>query len=520
MTEPDDFGYSAFQTLAHVGEPTRSARHTAFWKAWAGAVFAQRPRLMPRDERSADPSDLTATHGFQSARSVRIGCSLVAPARGRARAGVVVTHGYSGVPTLGAAAEDWRSAADAGAAVLVIRVRGYPGSQADAAGLVGHAAAPEGGGGLWITHGLEAPPSEQGLGSEWSFSFGVADTVNACRALRQLVGGAPIFLAGESLGAALAVVAASALADTDEVARLAIGLPSMGDWPWRLSLPEGRAGGGAGGMVRRFVADHPELAEDVGATLRLFDAAIHARRVRCPVLCKLAERDDVVPAPAAAAVFNALGTDPGRKWRFVVRYGHFDGGIADARRHAHFQRLAREFLDPSCDAAERDWDVAALTPAMAAPGRRAGSPEPVTQSLFGGERPGPDTDDALIEAYVSTGRTLDDLPYTPEFDRLHRAVAASDPGRTLRDVFHRLHNLRKAGRLPRLGKPTGKPARISPEDESVLAGMVAEAAGSLGQRDQLPYTPAFDGIVERFNQRTGRALSAHDVWRVVAKLAK
>jgi len=42
----------------------------------------------------------------------------------------------------------------------------------------------------------------------------------------------------------------------------------------------------------------------------------------------------VVPAPTAAAVFNALAGDPGRKWRFTVRYGHHDGGVADMRRHA------------------------------------------------------------------------------------------------------------------------------------------------------------------------------------------
>ena len=30
----------------------------------------------------------------------------------------------------------------------------------------------------------------------------------------------------------------------------------------------------------------------------------------------------------------------------------------------------------------------------------------------------------------------------------------------------------------------------------------------------------FDGLVEEFNGHTGRTLSPHDVWRVVAKLAK
>jgi hypothetical protein len=232
-------------------------------------------------------------------------------------------------------------------------------------------------------------------------------------------------------------------------------------------------------------------------------------------------RDDVVPAPAAAAVFNALGSDPGCKWRFVVKRGHADGGIADARRHALFDRLVREFLGPDEDPCSRDWEAACLPPSLAAPGRSAGSPTPPGEPdlLFGGA-PGPGPDELLVQAYVSTGRTLDDLPYTPEFDRLHRAVAAASPGRAARDVFHRLHNLRKAGKLPRLGKPASRPPRIDAPEEASLAAMVTEAVGSLGQRDQLPYTPAFDAIVQRFNQSTGRALAPHDVWRLIAKLAK
>lgn len=518
MTEPDDFGLSALETLAHIGEPTRSIRHVAFWKTWTTAVFVHAPRLEPRTAATEDPSDLTATHEFVSCRNARIGCHLLLPPRGRPKAGVVVTHGYEGVPSLAASAETWRPLAERGAAVLIIRVRGYPGSQADVPQLVAHASAPEGGGGLWITHGLEVAISDHGHGCEWSYSYAVADVVNACRALRRHLGGsAPISIFGESLGAAMTVVAASALADHEEPARLAIGLPSMGDWPWRLARPERGAGGSAGGILRRFVADHADREDEIVTTLRVFDSVIHARRIRTPVLCKLAMRDDVVPAPTAAAVFNALGTDPGRKWRFVVRYGHFDGGLADMRRHALFDRLVTEFLDPGQDPCDRDWEAAVLTPAMA----RSGSPVPPADepSLFA-EPVGPDPDEPLIQAYLSAGRTLDDLPYTPEFDRLYRAVVAAGPARPEREVLHRLQNLRKAGRLPRLGVAASRPPRIDEDEERVLANLVIEEVGSLGQRDQLPYTPAFDRIVETFNQRTGRTLSAHDVWRLIAKLAK
>src|SRR5438045_9754533 len=125
MTEPDDFGLSALETLAHVGDGMRSIRHVAFWKNWTAGVFANRPRLIPREERSADPSDLGATHEFDSARSVRVGCSLLLPARGRARAGLVVAHGEDNVPMLAESSAAWQSVADRGGAVLIPRGLGF-----------------------------------------------------------------------------------------------------------------------------------------------------------------------------------------------------------------------------------------------------------------------------------------------------------------------------------------------------------------------------------------------------------
>lgn len=519
MTEPDDFGLTPIQTIASVGDPTRSVRHAAFWKTWSSAVFARSPRLVPREDRDSDPSDPGATHEFESFRGVRIGCRIVRPA-GRPTAGLVALHGYSGVPTLEQSAQDWSPLTERGVAVLIVRIRGYPGSRADVPHLVEHAQAPDGGGGRWITHGLEIPASEHGCGTEWSFGLAASDVVNACRALRAYLGfsrRAPVFMHGESLGAALAIIAAGQLHDADAISRLAIGLPSMGDWPWRLSRPTGERGPGAGSLIREFVTDHRALEGGIVTTLRIFDAALHARQVLCPTLCKLAFSDDVVPAPTAATVFNNLGTSPGLKWRFVTRYGHFDGGIADTRRHALFDRLCMQFLDPAVDPLAHDWERAEAKP-------QRHEPRPAVDgqgTFFGAEPlPGRDPDEELIAAYVSTGRTLDDLPYTAEFDRLYRSAAAGTPNRSERDVLHKLHNLRKAGRLPRLGKPATKPPRIDETAECTLAELVIDAVGSLGQRDRLPYTEQFAALVAAFNQRTGSNLDPHDVWRLVAKLAK
>jgi len=144
-------------------------------------------------------------------------------------------------------------------------------------------------------------------------------------------------------------------------------------------------------------------------------------------------------------------------------------------------------------------------------------------SLFGDEdaAASPEIDtDALAVLYGQIGRTLDDLPYTGEFDRLLTLARERRPGITPRELFHRLHNLRKAGKLPKVGRGAGHAVRLEPAEESWLAEQVMTEIGSMGQRDQLPFTPAFDALVERFNAHAGRGLEPHAVWRLVAKLAK
>ncbi len=130
-------------------------------------------------------------------------------------------------------------------------------------------------------------------------------------------------------------------------------------------------------------------------------------------------------------------------------------------------------------------------------------------------------DELLISVYTRQGRTLDDLPYTPEFEAIYEAITGGgEPPVTRQSLFHRLHNLRKAGKLPRLGKAQGSRPRLTPEDEALIAELVCDQVGELSKRDQLLYTRAFDSIVTNFNARAGLSLTAHDVWRIIAKLAK
>lgn len=362
MFEPDDFGLSPAATLSHVADPAPSRFHVPFWNAWARAIAADPARLTHWIGPDLDPVDGGATHQFISHRHVRIGCRLIEPpreagGRGAVRAGLVTVHGYDRPVALVQEDERWAELASRGVAVLAIRVRGYPGSLVD----TGDWSSPS-----WIARGLDVPTTAGGPdGAEttitdlmaWSLALGVADVVNACRAMGGVLGaGVPLYLRGESFGAGLAVIATSMLSQHAElgaaIERLQIGLPTLGDWKWRLAPERARRAGGAQREIVDLLTQEASRADELVERLRICDAAIHAQRVRCPVLCKLALRDEIVPAPAAASVYNALHTAPGSKWRFVTPYGHFDGGIKNARRHAIFERCAADFLDPGASPCE------------------------------------------------------------------------------------------------------------------------------------------------------------------------
>ncbi|MBY0310584.1 MAG: argininosuccinate lyase [Phycisphaerales bacterium] len=128
--------------------------------------------------------------------------------------------------------------------------------------------------------------------------------------------------------------------------------------------------------------------------------------------------------------------------------------------------------------------------------------------------------DALVTLYEQTGRTLDDLPYTEDFDTLAAKAKTTYPSLNTYALFRKLHTLRKAGKLPRIGRPSTLPVKLEPGEEQWLRDRVVQVVGTLGQRDRLPYHPDFDAIVESFNSHTGRTLAPHAVWRLVAKLAK
>ena len=140
--------------------------------------------------------------------------------------------------------------------------------------------------------------------------------------------------------------------------------------------------------------------------------------------------------------------------------------------------------------------------------------------LFPGlEARNPAKREALCAIYEQIARTADDLPYTPHFEKLYLNYAASyaDPKPTRAEVWRHLLNLRKGGKLPKLGEARSTPPPVSDEDRAKLRDMLGP---DIGKRDRLPYTKRFDEIVDAFNKTQPRPVSPHLVWRLVATLAK
>lgn len=316
ISSPEDYGLTAEQTLSHVVTTTPPDDFDSFWSAVREAVMT-----LPTSWQGS-LSDTVNEVVIPSLRNIRIVARVSLPEK--TPTGIVVTtHGSACEDVFADDPEPW---AKNDQVTIRLRIRGYPPSTLDVADCRSD----------WILQGIEEAEA-------WILRGAVADVIQACRcAKRQFGDDLPISLHGESLGGGLAILAASQLQTLAfPVSRLAIGLPTFGDWAWR----EGHYCNGSGGLVQTLLdAYREEPYEQLVRTISLFDSALHARSVTCPVICKLAHRDDTVPAPSAAAVYNAIASE--RKWRFDTRYGHYDGGLANTRRHLLFEQLQVDFLNP------------------------------------------------------------------------------------------------------------------------------------------------------------------------------
>lgn len=74
---------------------------------------------------------------------------------------------------------------------------------------------------------------------------------------------------------------------------------------------------------------------------------------------------------------------------------------------------------------------------------------------FNWDAPPLSSDDvALIDAYLKVGRSVDDLPFTQDFERMCDELRGNHERETMRQVFLNLLRLRKQARLPRVLRAT------------------------------------------------------------------
>lgn len=125
----------------------------------------------------------------------------------------------------------------------------------------------------------------------------------------------------------------------------------------------------------------------------------------------------------------------------------------------------------------------------------------------------------LADLYGKLGRTADDLPYTTHFEALYDSYVATfpDPKPDHAEVWRHLLTTRKAGKLPKLGAARSEAPEIEEQDRQKLKELLG---ASIGRRDRLPYSPEFETVVSAFNIGRRRPYSPHQIWRVVATLAK
>lgn len=146
--------------------------------------------------------------------------------------------------------------------------------------------------------------------------------------------------------------------------------------------------------------------------------------------------------------------------------------------------------------------------------------EAPSQGLFAGvELQTEPQRERLVRLYELTARTADDLPYTAQFEKLYddyvEELAEPRPSRA--EVWRHLLNLRKAGRLARVGDARSRPPKLDEPERARLRHALGDDAG---RRDRLPYTERFNAIVDEFNHGRARPLSPHQVWRAIATIAK
>ena len=293
------YGYTLDGLLA-IEPPPEPDDFEDFWRRLFGQAVLTQLKAAFADVVSYDAAFRVRLVQFDGVDGVRLGAWLVEPVDTEVSRYVVVGHGYYNRPI----DDIWYMP---GAASLFFACRGLGLSRT--AGISDQTA-------LHVLTGIEDKSTYVHRGC-------VADTWAAASLMLQTFPTADGRLEyfGESFGGGIGTMA---LAWDDRFAFATLRVPSFGHHPLRLQCPCK----GAGEAVRRKWERSPEIYDQ---TLRYFDTAVHAPRLKSPTHFACALFDPAVPPPGQFAVHNAA---PGPKKLTVWQAGHhgWSGTATDVRQ--------------------------------------------------------------------------------------------------------------------------------------------------------------------------------------------
>lgn len=305
------YGYTLDRLLA-LRPPTEPAGFETFWRETFDTTTAVPLAMTSEPVESRDPAFRARLIHFDGFEGVRLGGWLIEPADAQATRFAVVGHGYYNRPF-----EDLSY--EPGVAALFMCCRGLGASRCAAISDVTA---------FHVLHGIEAKETYVHRGC-------VADTWSAASAVLELFPHAAgrLEYRGGSFGGG---IGAMALPWDDRFVFAALGVPSFGNHPLRVTLPCVGSGAAVGLKWER----DPAVLD----VLAYFDAATHAARIRIPTHVTCAVFDPAVPPPGQFSVFNAIAS---QKKLHVIQAGHFQwAGTAedDANAAADCDALRYEVL--------------------------------------------------------------------------------------------------------------------------------------------------------------------------------
>ncbi|MDR3496395.1 MAG: acetylxylan esterase [Ancalomicrobiaceae bacterium] len=311
---PYDFDPSyglGLEALRAIRPPEAPPGFDDFWRARYRRALAVDPRPSVGTDVAIHANWLVHDIVYASTDGFEIGGWLMLPRDGKVRRGLVVGHGYGGrdQPDFDVPVEE--------TAVLFPCFRGI--SRSARAPISPDPS-------FHVLHDIDSP-------ERYIIGGCVEDLWLAVSALLRLYPelAGRIGYSGVSLGGG---IGALAIAFDARIDRGHLGLPTFGNRPLWLTLPTV----GSAHAVQQFQWTHGPVLQ----TLRLFDAATAATRIRVPMLVAVARFDPAVAPPCQFSVANALPTSNDHEI-VILDAGHCDYPGSVEQNAALLETLRRFF---------------------------------------------------------------------------------------------------------------------------------------------------------------------------------